>query len=512
MIAALPAAATLAATTALATAVTPAAAATPTAVVTPAAAVTSTVAVTSAAGVSPAGTMRPAAHPLGNFSVNHYDGLTIHPDRIEHLAVVDLAEIPTLQQPPIGPPDAYARRACADLRDAVRADADGRTLSWRVTGASFVYRPGAAGLRTSRLTCRLTAPVRVDRPVALTFANAYRPDAVGWREITAKGQGVRLRDSTVPAGSVSGELRDYPADLLSSPLDVRAARMTAEPGDAGGPVAPAGVPGVDVVTRYTGLLADRLNALIGADRLTVPLGMLALLVSLALGAVHAAMPGHGKTVMAAYLAGRERRLRDAVTVAATVTVTHTAGVLVLGVLVTAAGVIAGDVVLSWLGVASGLLITAIGAALLHSARHHRPGHEHGHGHKHEHGHGHGHGHGEGNGRRQGNGGGHGPGRRPGSGVVGLAVAGGLVPSPSALVVLLGAMALGRTAFGVLTVVCYGLGMAATLLVTALALRRLGGLTVAGRMRRLRPYSAVMTAALVLLVGLGVTVRAAAALV
>lgn len=97
-------------------------------------------------------------------------------------------------------------------------------------------------------------------------------------------------------------------------------------------------------------------------------------------------------------------------------------------------------------------------------------------------------------------------------MVGLAVAGGLVPSPSALVVLLGAMALGRTAFGVLTVVCYGLGMAATLLVTALALRRLGGLTVAGRMRRLRPYSAVMTAALVLLVGLGVTVRAAAALV
>ncbi|MEV4073920.1 High-affinity nickel-transporter [Nonomuraea fuscirosea] len=477
MIAALPAAATLAATTALAPAVTPAAA------------------------------VRSAVHPLGNFSVNHYDGLTIHPDRIEHLAVVDLAEIPTLQQPPIGPPDAYARRACADLRDAVRADADGRPLSWRVTGASFVYRPGAAGLRTSRLTCRLTAPVRVDRPVALTFANAYRPDAVGWREITAKGQGVRLRDSTVPAGSVSGELRDYPADLLSSPLDVRAARMTAEPGD-GGSVAPAAMPGVDVVTRYTGLLADRLNALIGADRLTVPLGMLALLVSLTLGAVHAAMPGHGKTVMAAYLAGRERRLRDAVTVAATVTVTHTAGVLVLGVLVTAAGAIAGDVVLSWLGVASGLLITAIGAALLHSARHHRPGHGHGHGHEH----GHGHGHGQGSGRWQGNGDGHGPGRRPGSGVVGLAVAGGLVPSPSALVVLLGAMALGRTAFGVLTVVCYGLGMAATLLVTALALRRLGGLTVAGRMRRLRPYSAVMTAALVLLVGLGVTVRAAAALV
>lgn len=270
-----------------------------------------------------------AAHPLGNFSINHYDGLTIHRDRIEHLAIVDLAEIPTLQQPPTGPADTHASRACAELRDAVRSQAGGRPLTWRVTTASFVYQPGAAGLRTSRLTCRLTASLRVDRPLALTFANTYHGDAMGWREITAKGHGVRLRDSTVPADSVSGELRDYPADLLSSPLDVRRARLTVEPGD-GGSTAPADVPGMDAVTRHTGLLADRLDTLIGADRLTVPLGLLALLLSLVLGAVHAAMPGHGKTVMAAYLAGRRGRLRDAVTVAATVTTTHTAGVLTLG--------------------------------------------------------------------------------------------------------------------------------------------------------------------------------------
>lgn len=430
-----------------------------------------------------------AAHPLGNFSINHYDGLTIHRDRIEYLAIVDLAEIPTLQQPPTGPADTHARRACAELRDAVRAQAGGRLLTWRVTDASFAYQPGAAGLRTSRLTCRLTAPLRVDRPLALTFANGYRGDTVGWREITATGHGVRLRDSNVPAKSVSGELRDYPADLLSSPLDVRQASLTAEPGD-GGSGAPADVPGVDAVSRYTGLLADRLNTLIGADRLTVPLGLLALLLSLALGAVHAAMPGHGKTVMAAYLAGRQRRLRDAVTVAATVTATHTAGVLALGMLVTAASAIAGEVVLSWLGVASGLLIAVIGAGLLRSAFRNRTRHGHGHGH----GQGHGHGHGRGAG-----------------GVMALAVAGGLVPSPSALVVLLGAMALGRTAFGILTVVCYGLGMAVTLLITALALRRLGDLTLGGRMQRLRPYSAAMTATLVLLVGTGVTLRAVAAL-
>jgi hypothetical protein len=64
-----------------------------------------------------------AAHPLGDFSVNHYDGLTIHPDRIEHLAIVDSAEIPTLQQEPVGSAAGHARRACASLRDAIRAPA-----------------------------------------------------------------------------------------------------------------------------------------------------------------------------------------------------------------------------------------------------------------------------------------------------------------------------------------------------------------------------------------------------
>ncbi|MGP3937477.1 High-affinity nickel-transporter [Nonomuraea sp. KM88] len=431
-----------------------------------------------------------AAHPLGNFSVNHYDGLTIHRDRIELVSIVDSAEIPTLQQPVRGPVDAHARRACAGLRDTVRGTVEGRPLAWRVTEASFAYQAGAAGLRTSRLTCRLTAPLRVDRPLTLTFANTHRAGTVGWREITARGDGVRLSASSVPAHSVSGGLRDYPADLLSSPLDVRRARVTVEPG-AGDAATSVTVPGVDTITRYTALLADRLNTLVGADRLTVPLGMLALFLSLLLGAVHAAMPGHGKTVMAAYLAGRDRRLRDTVAVAATVTATHTAGVLVLGVLVTLTASFTGEAVLRWLGVASGLIIALIGVGLLRSARRRSPVPvpvpDHGHGH------------------------GHGQGRRSG-GVVALAVAGGLVPSPSALVVLLGAVALGRTVFGVMTVVCYGLGMAFTLLAAALALRKLGDLTLVGRLQRLRPYSATMTAALVLLVGTGVTLRAVAALV
>jgi nickel/cobalt exporter len=463
-----------------------------------------------------------AAHPLGNLSVNHYDGLRVFPDRIEDTAIIDSAELPTLQQRQSvsGPPDAYARRACGELAGAVhgqvsgrplagavRGQVAGRPLAWRVTSASFGYRPGAAGLPTSRLTCGLTASMRVDRPITLTFANPYRDEAVGWREITASGgAGVRLSASTVPARSVSGELHSYPSDLLTSPLDVRQARLTMEPGvgTAGSAVR---VPGADVLSRWTGFLAARLDGLVSADRLTVPLGLLALLVSLLLGAVHAALPGHGKTVMAAYLAGRDGHLRDALTVAATVTLTHTAGVLVLGTLLFVTASITGDVVLGWLGVISGLLIAVIGAALLRSAvrpahRHHGLRLVHGHGHGQEHGHAHGRAHTHGVGHGHGHGHGH-----SGRGVVGLGIAGGLVPSPSALVVLLGAMALGRTAFGIATVVCYGLGMALTLLAAALAFRRLRDLTLTTRLNRLRPYTATLTAALVLLVGTGIAVRA-----
>ena len=92
-----------------------------------------------------------------------------------------------------------------------------------------------------------------------------------------------------------------------------------------------------------------------------------MLLALVLGAAHAALPGHGKTVMAAYLAGRAGRPRDAVAVGATVTFTHTGGVLALGLLLTTFAGIAGESVLGWLGVASGTLVAAIGVGALASA-------------------------------------------------------------------------------------------------------------------------------------------------
>ncbi|MFF0773577.1 nickel/cobalt transporter [Nonomuraea wenchangensis] len=429
-----------------------------------------------------------AAHPLGNFTVNHYNGLVVTPGGIGNLAVVDLAELPTLQADP--DVDAgYAGRRCAALAAAQRLVVAGTAVPWRVAEAGFAYAPGLGGLRTSRLTCRLTAAVRASGPVE--FSDAFEQDRIGWREISAAGDGVRLSGSTVPAASVSDELRAYPEDLLSDPLDQRTATFTASagrPATGGSGTVTGGLGAGGPVGEAFAALDRTFTGLIGSDALTLPLGLLAVGLAVVLGAGHALIPGHGKTVMAAYLAGRRGRPRDAVVVGATVTATHTAGVLVVGLALTAFTTLAGETVLSWLGVASGALIAVIGFRLLLNARHHHTGHGHGHGHS---------------------------GKR--AGLVGLGVAGGLVPSPSALIVLLGAVALGRTWFGVALVTAYGAGMAATLTVTGLLLVRLvdrlesraaAGRRLAARVSGLAPLG---TAAMVVLLGAGLALRSAAAL-
>jgi nickel/cobalt transporter (NicO) family protein len=241
-----------------------------------------------------------------------------------------------------------------------------------------------------------------------------------------------------------------------------------------------------------------------------------------LGAAHALAPGHGKTVMAAYLVGLRGSLRQAATIGATVTVTHTAGVLLLGLVLSASRAVASERVYPWLGLASGLLLAAVGLTLAARAlTGHRHPHPHGPAHPHPHGHGSGgdgHGHG-GEGQGQGQGlvgwGGRPLGRR---GLVALGLAGGLVPSPSAVVVLLGGIALGHAWFGILLVLAYGIGMAGTLTGVGLLLahvrgrvdRRLAGPagSLLARAGRLLP---VATASAIVVVGLALAAQGAAQL-
>ncbi|MEV6853143.1 nickel transporter [Streptomyces microflavus] len=518
------------------------------------------------------------AHPLGNFSVNHHTGLVLRPDRIDARVVVDRAEISALQERPAVDSDqdgtisdtearAHAERTCSDLSRQLHLSVGGTRANWRQSSATLVYENGEAGLRTSRLTCAMTAPADLTEPTGIRAESHYDTERIGWHEMTATGQGVRITQADVPATSTTRELRRYPQDPLASPLDQRTAALRSEPGQGAGvlPAVAADLPGAGVVSEALAKVTGAFDALVGAREITLPVGLLALLLALVLGASHAAMPGHGKTIMAAYLAGRRGTRRDAVTVGATVTLTHTAGVLVLGLALPVSTHLAGEGVLLWLGAASGLLVTGIGLWLLLGAVRGRPQHNHhhhGHGdidhhHDHDHHHSHDHGHdrphhhgpatqvptpaGPPSGELQGNSTvatlappdhdhdhHHDPAgtstapekarRTSRTGLIGMGIAGGLVPSPSALVVLLGAVALGRTAFGVLLVIGYGLGMAATLTLAGLLLVRLRErIESHDRARTLRHHpllrklvrtGPVITSLLVVAVGLGLTLRAA----
>ncbi|MGW1235055.1 nickel/cobalt transporter [Streptomyces californicus] len=519
-----------------------------------------------------------AAHPLGNFSVNYHTGLVLRPNRIDARIVVDRAEIASLQERPVVDSDhddavsdvesrAYAEEACSGLRKQLHLSLGGARADWKPSSAALVYENGEAGLKTSRLTCELTTRATLTEPTGIRAETDYDTTRIGWHEMTATGQGVRITRTDVPATSATRELRQYPQDPLASPLDQRTASLRSEPGQDTGavPAVVADLPGAGMISGVLAKVTGAFDSLVGAREITLPVGLLALFLALVLGASHAAMPGHGKTIMAAYLAGRRGTRRDALTVGATVTLTHTAGVLVLGLALPVSTHLAGETVLMWLGAASGLLVTSIGLWLLlgavrgrpqHNHHHHGPGHSHvAHGHGHGHGHHHDHGHGGGSphhhepvtpasahdsgpaGELQAapvvatlappdhehhradtattprN-----PRRTSRSGLIGMGIAGGLVPSPSALVVLLGAVALGRTAFGVLLVIGYGLGMAATLTLAGLLLVRLRErieshdrartLRHNPLLRRLARTGPIITSLLVVAVGLGLTLRAA----
>ena len=530
-----------------------------------------------------------SAHPLGNLSVNHFDGLVIQSDRIVDDAVIDTAEIPTAQTQgaldtnhdgTTSPDelDGYGRSQCDALSTALVLSVDGQAVRFAVSSSSFVYRVGQASLPTSRLECKLEAPIDASVARSVVFADSFLSDRVGWHEITAVGDGTTLVNSPVPSQSVSGRLENYPIDLLSSPMDVKKVTLDVRPGAGASTTTTAAKPknglsivGVGPFSRVVERINRSFNDVVGRKHLTLGVGLLAISMALVVGASHAMLPGHGKTVMAAYIAGTQGSVRDAVLVGATVTATHTGGVLALGLALTISSSLAGEVVLGWLGLLSGLLIAGLGVNLVLYARrgkstwhghshgpgghvhaepvhrHHDDHDHHGHGHAHDghaHGHDRGHDHHDHDHGHDGHGHSHGRAKRavgntalmvreapttvaqPATvarpqvsrrGLLGMGVAGGLVPSPSALVVLLSAIALGRTVFGVILVIAYGAGMAGTLTLAGVLLVRLrdryAGRTRTGRgaalVRRWGRVAPFATASLVIVVGFGLAVRSLA---
>jgi nickel/cobalt transporter (NicO) family protein len=474
-----------------------------------------------------------SAHPLGNFTVNRYSGVVVSPDSVTVDHVLDLAEIPTAQRSPAidtsgdgrlstAELSSWAATACADAARSLRLTVDGSVVPLSVRSSTARTLAGQAWLPTLRLECALSAAVPVTSgavavgltgtagPVAVRLTDTAAGDEVGWREMTARGDGTTLAGSDVPRRSQSARLTTYPGDLLTSPLDVRSLRLSVTPGGprlAAGD--PAGAGPADTLSRGADRLTLAFEGLLARTEGNPWLGLVAVLAAVALGAGHAVAPGHGKTIMAFYLSGRrDGALRSAATVGATVTVTHTAGVLALGLLVSAGTAFVPARVYPWLSVVSGLLVVLVGLALLRTRHQHLPGdrhqhlpgdhaqvvvaleehppaatatpvrageqdhehpHEQEHPHPHEHGHGHPHPHPAQPVPHPGQVDAAGPSRR---GLIAIGLAGGLLPSPSALLVLLGAVALGHAWFGVALVVAFGLGMAATLAAVGLVVMRL----------------------------------------
>jgi nickel/cobalt exporter len=518
-----------------------------------------------------------SAHPLGNFTINTYSAVRVEPTAVSVDVVVDSAEVPTLQALPQareglspGESAAYQQRACADVVVGTQVALDGTEVPLALVRSGLELPTGTAGLPTTRLTCELRGDARTVG-AALTFASTVAQDRVGWREITIVGDGVTLADATVGTESVSAALTAYPRDLLTSPLDQRSAtaRVRAVTGDVGGQSAIPGAP-AGSVTRGVDRLTSAYTDLVAANDLTVGFGVVAVLLAMLLGAAHAFAPGHGKALMAASLVGRHGSFRSAAIIGLSVTVTHSAGVLLLGVVVTVTSFAAPERVYPWLGLVSGVLLVGIGLALLRAALRtprgvpvaasatsgevavhehlHPPALAHAHGavdarphthththddvgahphpddvaHSHQHAHTHPHADGVPHS--------HGlvththqvPAGLNARSMMAVGFTGGLVPSPSALLVLLGGIALGRAWFGVVLVLAYGVGMAVALVGTGLLLvrardwleARSDWLAARGRGRVIiaagRALPAI-TAVVVVVIGVGVAVRGAAAI-
>ncbi|WP_234312651.1 nickel transporter, partial [Streptomyces seoulensis] len=310
------------------------------------------------------------AHPLGNFTVNRYDGLVAAPGALRVTHVEDLAEIPATQAKPelerLGTAR-WASSRCAEAARGSEVTVGGRRVAVTVSAARAELRPGQAGLDTLRLECAESAPLPEGATVSVGFRSAGVSSGPGWREITARGDRMTLSRSDVPRESVSRELTTYPAGLLSSPADTSTARLTLRPGGAA--LSPErDAPGASVLPRGADRWTQALNDLVARRDLTLGFATLALLIAVGLGAAHALAPGHGKTLMAAAAAARggRARLRDVLPLAASVTVTHTLGVVALGLLVTA-GSAATPSVVAWLGVASGALVLGAGVSLVRRA-------------------------------------------------------------------------------------------------------------------------------------------------
>ena len=462
------------------------------------------------------------AHPLGNFTVNQYTGLQVSRDRITVDYVMDLAEIPAFQEielldtngnrkPDAAEAAAYHPVRCASLQPSLDLFLNREAVTLSLVSSSIEFPAGVGGLPTMRLTCTFEAAIdATEGALALTFQNKVFADRLGWQEIVVIPDGVTV-EGEYSSTSPSDRLTSYPQDLLTSPLNQR--QLEVEITSMGLPAQRQQSALVEETSRPSSRRDDAFTRLILLEEITLPTLLLALGVSFLWGAMHALTPGHGKTIVGAYLVGSRGTLKHAFYLGLTTTITHTLGVFALGlVTLFAAQYIVPERLYPWMSLLSGLFVVGIGINLFvsrfrssgislarvkpniaerslspvfqyshpqgtgHSHKYvlnARPAREHIHVHDHDHPHVHrhhahehdGHPHGPSGQDHDHGDGGHShmpPQEITWRNLLALGVSGGLIPCPSALVVLLGAIALNKIGFGLLLVLAFSLGLAGAL--------------------------------------------------
>lgn len=477
-----------------------------------------------------------AAHPLGNFTINHLTKLAFAPQAVRVRYVLDMAEIPTYQALREVSPDGtlaplaverYGRQRAAELLPQLLLTVDGTPAAFTLDEAHARLRPGAGGLPTFYLTLDAHAPLTAHAGTrSIVYRDGTFAGRLGWHDVIV-----------LPGTEPTRELTAYPSALLGSPRTTTAVDVALAPNGstrvrAENDVSPAQNAGIPSFGR-----SNQLSDMLRKGTADWSFVLLTFLVAIVLGALHALEPGHGKTLLAVSLVGARATVKQAAILAGALTVAHTIGVLALGVAINLfKGYFVPENIYPWITLLSGIAIAVIGAravqkqllarrqpALAHAhagvAEH---GHDHVHhalesGHAHDHGHvHHTHGHGAGHTHdhtRHAHGHesahthdhalhSHGPDHDhdhahphahdaddleharshaiPGSaplkfgGTVWAAMSGGIAPCPAALVVLLAALAFNEVLYGIFVIIAFSFGLATTLTGLGIAVVRGAG--------------------------------------
>lgn len=389
-----------------------------------------------------------SAHPLGNFTTNRYGEVDVSGGRVYVLYVLDLAEIPTFQEDArvraIGN-ERYARSLSDEIRGGLQLSVGGAPRELSELRHALAFPRGVGGLHTTRLEILFDAgPVQAGaEPLSLMYADRNFAGRIGWREVVVRADaGASLLSSTAPRSSVSERLLAYPKDLLKSPLDVISAQARFIPGSGSGtPPRLLSADDLQAPVRVASRSDSGFAALIARKDLGAGIIVVSLLVALFWGAAHALSPGHGKAIVAAFLVGSRGTARHAALLGLVVTITHTAGVFALGfVTIGLSAFVVPEQLYPWLNLVSALLVVGVGLSVLRlrlrarrrSAHHHHAHHE------------------------------HEAGASSLRDLLAVGISGGLIPCPTALVVLLAAISLHRVGYGLLLIVAFSLGLAAAM--------------------------------------------------